>query len=81
MNIFDVPCLMCLCSKDEAVPSNPALPKSKDADEEMGTQKMMEKTEVTPDPPAANQAMKGTLLLFSTREAKRKGHLGSDHRL
>lgn len=57
---------MHLCSRNEAIPSSPALPESKDAEMEMDTQKMMENTEVTPDPPAANQAMKGTLLLCSS---------------
>ncbi|MCI4374280.1 hypothetical protein PGIGA_G00004530 [Pangasianodon gigas] len=52
-------------SKNEAIPSSPVLPKSKDAEVEMGTQKMMEKAEVTPDPPAANQAMKAKLARLS----------------
>ncbi|XP_047666970.1 uncharacterized protein lmtk3 isoform X2 [Tachysurus fulvidraco] len=52
-------------SKDHALPSSPVLPKSKDAGVEMGTQKMTEKAEVTPDPPAANQAMKAKLARLS----------------
>lgn len=30
----------------------------------MGTKKMTEKAEVTPDPPAANQAMKGIFIRY-----------------
>lgn len=56
--------MVCLCSKDEAVPSSPVLPKHKDTEVEMGPQKMMKKAEVTPDPPAANQAMKGISVMY-----------------
>ncbi|KAM9487703.1 uncharacterized protein lmtk3 isoform 1-T1 [Clarias gariepinus] len=52
-------------SKDDAVPSIPVLPKIKDAEQEMGTTKMTAKAEVTPDPPAANQAMKAKLARLS----------------
>ncbi|XP_058257093.1 uncharacterized protein lmtk3 isoform X1 [Hemibagrus wyckioides] len=52
-------------SKDEAIPSSPVLPKSKDAEVETGTWKTTEKAEITPDPPAANQAMKAKLARLS----------------
>lgn len=56
--------IFCLCSKDEAIPSSPVLPKSKDAEVETGTWKTTEKAEITPDPPAANQAMKGIFIKY-----------------
>ncbi|XP_017338691.1 uncharacterized protein lmtk3 isoform X2 [Ictalurus punctatus] len=52
-------------SKVEAVPCSPVLAKSKDGEVEVGTLKTMEKAEVTPDPPAANQAMKAKLARLS----------------
>ncbi|XP_046702509.1 uncharacterized protein lmtk3 isoform X2 [Silurus meridionalis] len=52
-------------SNDEAVPPSPVSPKSKDAEVESGTLKMIEKAEVSPDPPATNQAMKAKLARLS----------------
>ncbi|XP_060777066.1 uncharacterized protein lmtk3 isoform X2 [Neoarius graeffei] len=66
-------------SKDEAVPSSPVLPQQKDAAVERGPQKMVEKAEVAPDPPAANQAMKGFWEGGENRIGRRRGFsTGSD---
>ncbi|KAK3551493.1 hypothetical protein QTP70_017382 [Hemibagrus guttatus] len=66
-------------SKDEALSSSPVLPKRKDAEVETGTRKMTEKAENTPDPPAANQAMKGFWDGGESRIGRRRGFsTGSD---